>query len=202
MTSLSFGSKENNKPSTRTQHKTLRHGSYARYAISKDGLNWEKPNLGLVEYNGSKENNILMEGRKLAYVFIDPHARPSERYKMLVVLGGTRIGTSPDGIHWNLPDKPLTKLPVAWDSQKLAYWDARINKYVVYMRLHFQNGNDLPYPFISPIESNPPVVVPRLYRPLRALGRVEMDDITKPWPDDNIQTIMTADELDPPDSDI
>ena len=30
MTSLSFGSKENNKASTRTQHKTLRHGSYAR----------------------------------------------------------------------------------------------------------------------------------------------------------------------------
>jgi hypothetical protein len=30
MTSLSFASKENNKPSTRPQHKTLRHGDYAR----------------------------------------------------------------------------------------------------------------------------------------------------------------------------
>jgi hypothetical protein len=27
------------------------------YAVSEDGLHWEKPNLGLVEYNGSKENN-------------------------------------------------------------------------------------------------------------------------------------------------
>ena len=33
-------------------------GSLA-YAISKDGLHWEKPNLGLVEYRGSKENNLL-----------------------------------------------------------------------------------------------------------------------------------------------
>ena len=36
MTSLSFGSKENNKASTRTQHKTLRHGSYARFEPEDD----------------------------------------------------------------------------------------------------------------------------------------------------------------------
>ena len=29
------------------------------YAVSKDGFNWEKPNLGLVEYNGTKNNNIV-----------------------------------------------------------------------------------------------------------------------------------------------
>ena len=29
------------------------------YATSTDGINWEKPNLGLVEYNGNKNNNIV-----------------------------------------------------------------------------------------------------------------------------------------------
>ena len=29
------------------------------YAISKDGIHWEKPDLGLVEFNGTKHNNIV-----------------------------------------------------------------------------------------------------------------------------------------------
>src|SRR5438093_2676408 len=29
------------------------------YAVSRDGVHWEKPNLGLVEYNGSTQNNII-----------------------------------------------------------------------------------------------------------------------------------------------
>ena len=29
------------------------------YAVSRDGYHWNKPNLGLVEYEGSKENNIV-----------------------------------------------------------------------------------------------------------------------------------------------
>ncbi len=34
------------------------------YAYSKDGIHWTLPNLGLVEYNGSKENNsVLHTGR-------------------------------------------------------------------------------------------------------------------------------------------
>ena len=30
------------------------------HAVSKDGINWEKPSLGLVEFNGSKDNNIVL----------------------------------------------------------------------------------------------------------------------------------------------
>ena len=30
------------------------------YAASKDGISWEKPNLGLVEYENSKENNLVI----------------------------------------------------------------------------------------------------------------------------------------------
>jgi hypothetical protein len=33
------------------------------YATSKDGITWVKPELGLVEYEGSKANNILWRDR-------------------------------------------------------------------------------------------------------------------------------------------
>ena len=29
------------------------------YAVSRDGVHWEKPALGLVEYNGSTQNNLV-----------------------------------------------------------------------------------------------------------------------------------------------
>ena len=174
------------------------------YAVSADGLHWDKPNVGLVDYHGSKDNNILLNGRKLAYVFIDPHdGDPKRRYKMLFGFPGhARVGTSHDGIHWTLPDRPLSKTPTDWDTQKIAFWDPRINKYVVYLRVLMEGENVLPYPFVSPIQSDPPALSPRLYRPKRALGRFETDDITQPWPDDRIQIIMTADEHDPYGSDI
>ena len=175
------------------------------YATSRDGLNWEKPNLGLVEYEGSKDNNILLENKKLGFVFIDPNAKPEQRYKMVYgyqATGHTRVGTSADGVQWDLSGQRVTNLPPGWDTQKQAWWDQRLNKYVVYLRVMLAGQNALPYPFASPIESNPPVVAPKLHRPGRALGRLETDDITKPWPDDEIQTVLTADEIDPPGSDI
>jgi len=179
------------------------HGGTPRlcYAVSEDGLHWEKPNLGLVEYEGSKENNILLrEPSKLAYVFIDPDGTPEQRYKMLSGVGTTRIMTSPDGIHWTLHPQIVWK--PRWDTQKQAWWDVRINKYVIQTRVQIEKENALPFPFVSPFESNPPVVAPKLYRPTRALGRLEVDDIMKPWPENQVQTVMTADELDPPGSDI
>ena len=171
------------------------------YAVSQDGLNWEKPNLGLVEYNGSKENNILLEEpSKLGYVFIDPHGKPEQRYKMLSGIGTTRIRTSPDGIHWTLHPQVVWK--PAWDTQKQVWWDPRIKKYVIQTRVQLKKEDELPFPFVEPIESDPPVVAPKFHRPIRALGRLEVDDIMKPWPTDQVRTIMSADEHDPPGSDI
>ena len=172
------------------------------YAVSKDGLNWEKPNLGLVEYQGSKDNNIVLADSKLAYVFIDPYGTAEERYKMVeLVLGsGIRVGTSADGLHWNLPSRYVCSLQQ--DTTKQAWWESRLNKYVVYLKLRLTEENAPPYPFVSPIESDPPVVAPELMRPGRSIGRIAVDDILAPWPEEKIQTVVTADEHDPPDSDI
>jgi len=172
------------------------------YAVSQDGVNWEKPSLGLVAYAGSRDNNILLEDKKLAYVFRDPHGMRDEAYKMIYGHDppGTMVAVSSDGIHWRLPETSC--LPPGPDTQKQAWWDERLNKYVVYLRVLVDEHGQPGYPFVSPIDSDPPVVAPRLLRCGRALARVATDDITEPWPVDEIRTVLAADELDPPDSDI
>ena len=41
------------------------------YAESSDGVHWEKPNLGLVEFEGSKENNLLMLYDTESHLYLD-----------------------------------------------------------------------------------------------------------------------------------
>jgi len=64
---------------------------YLSYAESNDGFEWTKPKIGLVELDGSRDNNILMspwvlDGRPRGLfgpsVFRDPQGDPAERYKM------------------------------------------------------------------------------------------------------------------------
>ena len=42
--------------------KKAAHPEFTCYAESRDGLKWEKPELGLFEFNGSKQNNIVWAG--------------------------------------------------------------------------------------------------------------------------------------------
>ena len=57
------------------------------YAQSEDGMNWEKPALGVVEFDGSTDNNILGSDNWPSIkggVFIDPHETdPGKRFKAL-----------------------------------------------------------------------------------------------------------------------
>src|SRR6185437_3965272 len=83
------------------------------YAESNDGVRWRKPELGLMDYDGSKQNNLVLgKDSHGACVFLDPRAVAAERYKIAYVrLVNKRWlvfgGTSADGIHWTLGDKPL-----------------------------------------------------------------------------------------------
>ena len=88
----------------------------AAYAESSDGLHWMKPTLGLVDYKGSKDNNlILTDPSPLGFVNLkvladadDPD--PRRRYKIsthVYFRHNTRLGTlapfaSADGLHWKL----------------------------------------------------------------------------------------------------
>ncbi|MSU65222.1 MAG: hypothetical protein EXS38_03775 [Opitutus sp.] len=83
------------------------------YAVSKDGLVWEKPKLGLVDYNGSKENNLVafngaepLKGLCALVIHEPEDPNPARRFKMLreIAVPGLswRIfaAVSPDGIRW------------------------------------------------------------------------------------------------------
>jgi hypothetical protein len=121
------------------------------YAESKDGIHWTKPNLGLFEFNGSKQNNIVLASRDFGNfhynlrdnvtVFKDhnPGAPPDALYKALVdtrqPIWSLLAFKSPDGIHWS----PMTgSTPIltdgAFDSQNTAFWDSMRNEYRAYWR--------------------------------------------------------------------
>ena len=121
------------------------------YAESKDGIHWEKPNLGLVEFNGSTDNNIVLGhgaggvriGQDGGLVFIDPKAPADQKYRMLInhkpTGEGLHIFSSPDGIHWKLTHpNVVTYRPQErghhLDSQNVIFYDDRIDKYVFYGR--------------------------------------------------------------------
>lgn len=86
--------------------------SFYCYATSADGINWEKPFLGLHDYealtwNGERmgtRNNILpsAQGMLLGPIY-DPHeADPSRRFKGLAYRGGhLQPLVSPDALHWS-----------------------------------------------------------------------------------------------------
>ncbi len=62
------------------------------YAESRDGIKWKRPNLGLIEFNGSKKNNICLEGLGCHAFspFKDPNpaCKPSAKYKALAMGNG------------------------------------------------------------------------------------------------------------------
>lgn len=78
------------------------------YGESKDGLKWTFPKLGLVEWRGSKDNNVVwlgMAGRRAGeqqiITQVPEAARRGYRYLMLYLEGGIHLIGSHDGIHWD-----------------------------------------------------------------------------------------------------
>ena len=120
--------------------------SFLCYATSSDGVHWQKPSLGLVEYEGSTDNNIVFDGEahraNVTTVFLDEHATEEERYKGLAqkFLGMSTRGigiwhcygmTSPDGLRWAM--QPESFYPHNSDTQNVCFWDG--GGYHHYMRL-------------------------------------------------------------------
>jgi hypothetical protein len=66
---------------------------YICYAESEDGLNWERPELGLCEYGGSRATNILFPAGYFGFhsIFVDATAPPEERYRAVDARGEIRM---------------------------------------------------------------------------------------------------------------
>ncbi|MBN2308343.1 MAG: hypothetical protein JXR94_05195 [Candidatus Hydrogenedentes bacterium] len=99
------------------------------YATSEDGLHWNRPELGLHEWEGSKANNIVLPGFHSPSVVFNADAPPDQRYVMFGSSDGYSVAHSPDGIHW----EPYPKNPVipGGDTCTLTY-DADTGEYLAF----------------------------------------------------------------------
>ena len=118
-------------------------------ALSKDGITWTRPSLGIIEYKGSKDNNIVWTGPG-AHAFTpfkdtNPNAKPEERYKAVAPATGRGKDdglygyVSPDGFHWKLVKNEPLITEGNFDSQNLVFWDPNRKEYVCYFRA-FRGG--------------------------------------------------------------
>ncbi|MEX2215180.1 MAG: hypothetical protein WD768_13685 [Phycisphaeraceae bacterium] len=102
------------------------------YATSKDGIAWEKPELDLVDYKGSKANNIIWTGPHGAGIFKDAHETDSQRrYKL--VMQGVKTSTSSDGLHWATAEKQ-DAIGGRGDTHNNAFWAPTLDRYVLISR--------------------------------------------------------------------
>jgi hypothetical protein len=101
-------------------------GPWAALAVSEDGLDWEKPSLGLVEHEGSADNNFLVDGslRKVVYDPDDPD--PGRRYKAFYGGGDPIPAVSSDCVHWTVAEEPELE---SGDAGTLTYDDER-NRFI------------------------------------------------------------------------
>jgi hypothetical protein len=126
----------------KTKKKQL-HPAVVCYAESRDGIQWKKPRLGLVEFEGSKDNNIILNefGTHNFVPFKDasPACAAGASYKAVARGEGEDRGRlfafeSPDGIHWELMQAEPILTDGAFDSQNLAFWDSLRREYRCYFR--------------------------------------------------------------------
>ncbi|MBN1417538.1 MAG: hypothetical protein JXP34_02115 [Planctomycetes bacterium] len=114
-------------------------GWFLLYATSRDGLAWEKPELGLIGFDGSTRTNIVARDAPNAGVFKDPRdADPARRYKMIYDVGSgkMRVRFSPDGLRWSEPIEPRGFTPYTGDTHNNAFWDQRLGRYVCITRFY------------------------------------------------------------------
>ena len=161
------------------------------YAESKNGLDWIKPNLGVMTFNGSRKNSLVNIGRdnpEGVSIIHEPHDKdPKRRYKAMfwehsvepegASVGRERIHSDPrgtgmwvafsaDGIHWeNYEQNPV--IPQGSDSGQCVLFDKKLGKYILFSRVNVG----------------------------RRISRAVSDDFIN-W--SNAELVFAADEKDPP----
>ena len=132
------------------------HKTYICLAESADGLEWTRPDLGMIEFEGSVRNNIIFDDDASGvFVMIDgnPACPADERIKLFTgrhydCEDGHRIAlrclVSGDGVHFRFSHELITPKYIfnMYDSVNTVYWDRHIGKYVCFFRtLHFKPTN-------------------------------------------------------------
>ena len=162
------------------------------YAVSRDGVNWEKPDLTGEPGAG---NRVLRQLRDSTSLWLDHDEKdPARRYKLWVCANSRskaidgnnlefQLFFSPDGIRWN---GPVWKSGVLRD-RSTVYWNPfrRVWAYSIKMRPTA--------PVVGEDRPMMPGVRSRAYREAR--------DVLAPWDDAEVVPWLGADRLDLPRND-
>ena len=133
---------------------TKKHGTFfCSYAESYDGITWIKPELGLIEIEGNKNNNVVLtDTANISIIDDNRETDKQKRYKMLYFGRGERndsrallkwmgckgywgwcLAYSSDGLEWKKdPGNPV--YCGADDEGALLGWDESRKAYTAYLR--------------------------------------------------------------------
>ena len=172
------------------------------YALSEDGIHWRKPVQRKIEFEGSRENNLILgaslfdgwksHGAKVIKDSPEREKDPEKLYKMFISLlrteprsWGFAVAFSPDGLNWILHPEPVVEdYKKHYGGYNTAFYDSMLGRYVAYFqrrpRMHFKTP-------MHPTEQ-------------RYAGRMESEDFIH-WTDSNYLA-LGPDQNDPPDSDL
>mgnify|MGYP006285917827 CR=1 FL=1 len=134
------------------KNKKEMHPPYVCCAESNNGIEWTRPELGIVSFRGSKKNNIILKGKGthnfVPFKDLNPACRPDETYKAFGGVhkeGGVFAFSSEDGIRWKLMSvKPvITSKQFAFDSQNVPFWDSERGEYRAYFRAWRKGVRDI-----------------------------------------------------------
>jgi len=121
-------------------------------STSTDGIHWEQPNLGLIEFEGSKDNALAsftfdpefddcgFDGFR---VFVDknPACKPEERFKMVANMHERlQYFVSPDGFrfrHMGTLNIPASCPNTPFDSVNTLFFDTETGKYKAFVRDYY-----------------------------------------------------------------
>jgi len=108
-------------------HASSSHGEWPAegpnigYAESSDGIHWERPELGIIEFRGSRKNNytdlpfasfsimpdVTGEHKYLAVGMMKRDSIPKDRWPFDDFKNGYYTAHSDDGLHWQIHPEPI-----------------------------------------------------------------------------------------------
>lgn len=121
------------------------------YATSTDLIHWQKPSLGLYEWDGSTDNNICYRPelvkvdewgnyRYLYHTYRDEaEPDPSRRYKAMFDHADRWLGVSPDGLDWTMLDIP----PIPSQDESHLFFDETTRQFTLTHKLPTEWGRSV-----------------------------------------------------------
>lgn len=127
-------------------------GSHTGYAESADGLNWTKPNLGLINVAGSKQNNLVISGfdrpatggvcHNPSVIRCPDPGDPGRRYALFGFdrEAGARVAFSPDGLRWRFTPETASKPLFSSSDVVNFFYDPLLQRYAATWKTRNRRG--------------------------------------------------------------